>query len=345
ATLDDMGVIRVWSPDGRLFARGRPPSYRVTLLLFTSNDRLLAWRSDDPFTMDLRATADSTLGATLLLDRSSTPALAYSRDHVVTETRVFGDGFNRPEQLVVLASEDADTVARIAVPEFTGQLDLAPDGGSLAFERRPGEIAVLELPSARGVANIPAGAEVYGLSLADGPAAVTTVLRGGVVRLWRLDRGTVREVPVDTTTRAEEAFLSPAGDHLVIPGGNVVAVHDARTGRPIARLLHDTDVDRIRFAADTAILVTIASGRVHIWELDTGRLVAELGGDTYYRDVAFLNHDRDLLTVDADGYAVVRVWRTEDVLRAACDQLDAPLSPAEWAEYLPGEPYRPVCAR
>ena len=343
ATLDDAGSVQVWTSDGALLARGRPPGLRTTSLLFAGDERLIAWSGGDPAIMNARPAADSALAATRLLDRDDTRALAVSAATIVAHRRTDRPGAHTDDDILVFASASGDTVARIVAADFTGRIDLSADGESLAFERRPGEIAVLDLPSAREVAVFDAGESVGALSIADDAAAVLAVVPGNALRLWRVDHGRIRPVPLDTTIFAEEAFIAPDGTAIVVPGGNTIQLIDALTGRAVARLPHLDDVYRIRFAPDTAVLVTIAGGRAYLWELDTGRLVAEFGGPPYVQDVAFMDEGRLLLIAGADGTAVSRVWRTEDVLRAACTVLDAPLTPDEWAAYLPGEPYRPFC--
>ena len=344
ATLDDAGTVQVWTRDGASLARGRPPGLRATSLLFAGDERLIAWSGDDPVIMNVRNAGDSTLAAIRLLDRDDTRALAVSAATIIAQRTAFRPGTDTDDEILVFSAASGDTVARIVAADFTGRLDLSTDGESLAFERRPGEIVVLDLPSAREVAVFDAEESVGELSIADDAAAVLAIVPGNALRLWRVDQGRVRPVPLDTTIFAEEAFISPEGTSIVVPGENTIQLVDALTGRASARLLHPDDVYRIRFVPDTAILVTIAGGRAYLWELDTGRLVAEFGGPAYIQDVAFMDEGRLLLIAGADGTAISRVWRTDDVLRAACAVLDAPLTRDEWAAYLPGEPYRPFCS-
>jgi WD40 repeat protein len=346
ATVDnDAGVICVWNMDGRRIGCARPPGLRRTTLRFATEQRLLAWRSGDPVAIDIPA-ADTTLRVTPLLDARATPAIAMSLRYVVAEQRTFREGFSVPQRLLVVAAATSDTVARIETPEFTGEISSSREGTALAFERQPGEIVVVELPSLRELHVIATGGRLTELSLANGPAALSAEI-GGRTRLWRLDAKGSRKVPFDTATHVTDVspILSPDGERLLLVAGSTIEVHHARTGRLLSRLPHgEDDLDAIRWAPDTAIIATVAGGRVRVWEMDAGRLVAEFGGETWYHDVGFLNGGRHLVTVDHDGYAVVRLWRTEDVLRAACALLDAPLTRDEWEEHLRGEPYRPVCS-
>jgi WD40 repeat protein len=348
ATIDgDSGFVSVWSADGQPLGRARPPGLRKRSLRFASNTRLLAWGSDNPYAIELGTSDDIAPRILTLVNHRSTPAIAFSSRHVVAEQRSFDQGSYRPERLLIVSVDNADTVARVETRDFTGEVALSRDGSALTFERRPGEIAVLELPSAREITVATVGKRITSPSLGNGAVALAADVDRRI-KLWRRDQNVMREIPFDTTTHDTDVspIVSPDGAHLLLLSQSNLLVYDARTGKLLTRLPHgDEDIAAIRFAPDTAIAATVAGGRVRIWELHTGRLVAEFGGDTYYSDVNFTNGGQHLVTVDRDGHAVVRVWRTEDVLRAACALLDAPLTREEWEEYLPGEPYRPVCSR
>lgn len=334
---DDSGFVRIYSGDGRLLARVRPPGLRRTNLRFTTEDRLLAWRSNDIAAIERPAGGDSVRVSTL--SRADNDVIALAPPFLVTENSGSESG------LAVLSVETGETVARIPAPERGGSAAASPDGHTLAYERREGEIAIFELPSAREIHVVNAGGKAYTPRIANGAAALAADVRGRI-HLWRLDESAPREVPLDSTAHAGELFpiLSPDGERLLVLGNSMITVHDARTGRIFARLPHgDESVDAIRFAPDTAVIATVADGRVRIWELDSGRLIHELGGATIYTDASFTADGRFLITTDYDGYAVIRRWQTADVLRAACALLDAPLTAAEWTNLLPGEPYRPVC--
>ena len=106
------------------------------------------------------------------------------------------------------------------------------------------------------------------------------IVRGNALRLWRLEQGRVRTVPLDTTIFAIEAFIAPDGASIVVPGGNTIDVIHTHGDRSQARLLHADDVYRIRFAPDAHGPV-YSDMRYHgVWDVAIGDRVVRSYAET-----------------------------------------------------------------
>jgi hypothetical protein len=86
-----------------------------------------------------------------------------------------------------------------------------------------------------------------------------------------------------------------------------------------------------------------------VWEVATGREVARVVHESEVERVAFDAAGRYLLTTSgellglSDHVARVSPWRPGDLIEEICGRLTRNLSVAEWHQYLEGEAYRATC--
>lgn len=98
------------------------------------------------------------------------------------------------------------------------------------------------------------------------------------------------------------------------------------------------------FSRDGRYLVTASQDHTaRAWEVDKGRDVVRIPhGDIVV--AATISQDGEWLgSTGYDRLAKISPLRPESLVRQACARLTRDLSPAEWAQYLPGEPYRTLC--
>ncbi|MGE5132603.1 MAG: hypothetical protein ACM32E_06790, partial [Gemmatimonadota bacterium] len=123
--------------------------------------------------------------------------------------------------------------------------------------------------------------------------------------------------------------LRPAGPPLTGPAGYVYSVAFSPDGRTLAAGVTDGTVWlwRVTDPARPALSATLTGPAGHVFSVAFG-----LGGTT-------------VAAGSADG--TVRLWDTRPAVisRGLCAGAGQPLTRAEWATYIPGLPFRPVCPR
>ncbi|MBK9740358.1 MAG: winged helix-turn-helix domain-containing protein [Actinobacteria bacterium] len=168
----------------------------------------------------------------------------------------------------------------------------------------------------------------------------------GSVR-WRVDAPESAGTP-------DLAFVD-AGRTVVVPGrSGRLHFLDAATGATVGPKLADSPRElAVADSASSVSLSTSPDGRlmsvvsaprpVEIWDLATGeqrgRIVAPV--DTVSARFA---SDSELVTTTARGAVAIYDLSVGDWIDRACRAAGRDLTAEEWAEFLPGYPYEPVCS-
>ncbi len=101
--------------------------------------------------------------------------------------------------------------------------------------------------------------------------------------------------------------------------------------------------------------VLLAVESIQIYPTSVGGLALRHGLDQLARHIATMPHEDSVnavafspdgtrvATASSDGSAKVWLWLPEDLINEACSRLTRNLTPKEWCQYLPGEPYCKTC--
>ena len=174
----------------------------------------------------------------------------------------------------------------------------------------------------------------------------------GATERWRLvDVSTGRVLRRgDLGFRVYSSAASPDGTTVAATGqgGEVVAI-DLATGRQRKGSTGlGADVRWLRYSADGTRLVTgAADGTVSLWNAETLQLLGTVAPPGDSQDVPsaadFVGRSNDVTIATYSGQ--MYRWDTdpERSVDFACAMAGRNLTPAEWAEYLPEQPYERVC--
>jgi WD40 repeat protein len=135
------------------------------------------------------------------------------------------------------------------------------------------------------------------------------------------------------------AVSSEAGQVFLVD-----AARRARVGQPLAA--QAADLLALATSRDGARIAAVSwDGALRLWDRATGRAIGpplEAQGD-YTRSVAWPDEEH-LLTGSFVGGLIAWDMAPAHWAARACALAGRDLTPAEWARYLPGQPYRRTCA-
>ena len=166
-------------------------------------------------------------------------------------------------------------------------------------------------------------------------------------RLWDAETG-VELARFSSSDLLYIAKFSPDG-RLAVTAGNeaVVRVWDVPSGRLRVELHTLASARTVQFSPDGRSLLIVTMGNTTVWDVETGRMIAELWQPSPPPVLAAAFSPDGRRIAMAGGYnKMIRVvlWRTEDLIAEACARLPNNLSQGEWTVYLGSEPYRQTCS-
>jgi len=140
--------------------------------------------------------------------------------------------------------------------------------------------------------------------------------------------------------------FSPDGTKMATrsPYDHTARVWDATSGQELARMWHDDWVLAVAFSPNGTEMVTGSQdGTARVWNLTTGQEIARIEHKCIVDEVSFSPDGTKIATLGGDKTVRIWLWRPEDLIDEACSRLTRNLTPEEWRQYLPGEPYCKTC--
>jgi WD40 repeat protein len=255
-------------------------------------------------------------------------------------------------RIVTWANPLRSTVLRTvaALPAPISGVAAADDGRLVAAVSADSSGTHGQLLLVRGSAaqrvTLPAGGEGVAIS-PDGSRLA--VLVGATAEIRTVgDLALVRSLPLvgDGTTVA----FSPSGVLTTGSFAGVVQRWDPATGRQIGvpAQVAAAPVSAIAIDPDGRTIATGggSDGTATLWDLSTMQQVGSAfpAYPGHWESIAYIDGGRSLLVLDDDGHG--RIWPTTLGAweRHACAVAGRTLTRLEWARYVGGQPYRPVCA-
>ncbi|GAA3098368.1 helix-turn-helix domain-containing protein [Streptosporangium carneum] len=361
----------IFSPDGRLLATTsrdgttrlwdttlhRPTDVPATghalgvnAVAFSPDGRLLATAEEDTTLRLWNVATHHLIGAPLTGHGRGVTAVAFSPDGTTLAT---GDDNGSARLWNV-------TTRRLVGAPLTGHgrgvtaVAFSPDGTTLATAGKDGAVQLWDTATHR-----PIGTPLTSdLSLTDANAVafspdgrlLATTGSAWGTQLW--DVRTRRLIGAPLTSHAPSVVavaFSPDGTTLATTDDATVRLWDVATRRPLGAPLtgHTDTVTGLAFSPDGTTLASAGKDRhVQLWDVATRRPIGTpmLGHDGAVNALAFSPDGRLLVTGGADK--TVRLWAVKlptDPSAAVCAVMGRSLTPQEWQQYVPGQPYQRIC--
>ena len=216
------------------------------------NASLLAWRSDDPHWIDLRAAGEFSVRPVV---GDLTDVIAFSTVHLLAE-----DAAN--DSLLVLRAIDGDTVLRVAPPTSWRNASLSRDGHLLVLEQPEQHVSVLELPAGTERIRFPAGAAFSDVRVSNDGRRIAALIPGGGIRIWNVRSASVQSAAADTSMPFNGILTNSDGSRVIARSDEELRVYDGDTGRLLARRPYAQLVSRIRFDPSEQYIAVISAGEV-----------------------------------------------------------------------------------
>ena len=197
------------------------------------------------------------------------------------------------------------------------------------------------------------GAPAYDLAFSpDGKLLAAASLGYGVAYVWRLPSQRLAFIVTidDDLNRGDAVAFSPDSKLLATGGASgLVKFWDTQTGKQLGGPLLASAGYLLSLAFDPTgrLLVTSGTdGTTRLWDV---RSRAPVGSplpvlDNISAEAAFTASGDNLVTVYANGRAFTYDLRPSSWEKRACAVAGRRLTRQEWAQYLPGRPYRLVCS-
>ena len=240
-----------------------------------------------------------------------------------------------------------------------GSVAFSPDGKVLANGDVGGKVRLWDLATRKEIGNpitsSKLGYNVSSLAFSPDGKILASVTGDSMLRLWKVTTQQEIGLPIAVGGGFDVVAFSPDGKILAVGAGENVKLWSVADRQQIGNALISTrnPIDTVRsvaFSPDGMILaVSSDDGTVRLWDVVTRQPIGNPltgtnpPGDSV-RSVAF-GPDGKVLAVAGDN-DTVHLWDVaylQDVVRRLCAAAGAPLTRAEWRQYVSGLGYQNIC--
>lgn len=182
----------------------------------------------------------------------------------------------------------------------------SPDGRMVAVSGSDGRLRIFDAATGRTVHVLDAGQELEWAEWSPDGRVLLAIGRELPItytpRLW--DTGTWEELPPLPTEEGATPTrprFSPDGHLLAIHRGGITKVYDVATGRPVAEFRHRGTARDAAFSPDGKLVVTASDAGASIWDLESQRHLVDLTDHPGEVFVVRFSPDGRIVTGGSDG--------------------------------------------
>jgi len=225
----------------------------------------------------------------------------------------------------------------------------SPNGQTLAAGDDGGQIGLWNLATGRRAATLAEGSPVQSVAFSPDGRTLAAGDYGGQIGLWNLATGrrsaTLAEGrPVLSVGFSPDGRTLAAGDY-----GGQIGLWNLATGQRATLADDGSPVLSVAFSPSGHVLVTGTSlGDAGIWNADDGQQFANLGEGSEVFGVAF-SPDGQVLAIGSENGSVMLLRQTVSnptqrfFVHVICGKVRGNMTRAQWANYVPGQPYQKTC--
>jgi eukaryotic-like serine/threonine-protein kinase len=320
ASSGDDATIKIWDVTlGRLLFPMYGHAAGIANVAFSPDGRRLVSASDDQTVKVWDAAAGSRTNTTLYDHKKPVWAVAFSPDG----QRVASAGDAQGADDVAVRVWDAATGRQLlTLPVRGGSAGVAfsPDGRHLAAAGADKTVRVWDASSGREEHVLWGhGDKVLWVAFSPDGRLLASASADKTVKLWDVAEGKERLTLRGHSATVRSVAFSHDGRHLASGGEDkVVKIWDVATGQEERALVdHPAAVWRVAFSPDgnhlaTATVIsermlTLGSGEVTLWDLETGQAMTLRGEPNAVRAVAFSRDGRWLVSAGSDPQ-LMKLW-------------------------------------
>jgi WD40 repeat protein len=143
---------------------------------------------------------------------------------------------------------------------------------------------------------------------------------------------------------ADNVYAINGDTHLIAvrPDEHSIKILEMDTQRLVGSLSFNFAPFEVGFGGNDKLLLTVdqREGLAQIWDIKSQKELAQVSGFDRISSAAISPDGRLVATVDYDHAVRFQLWRTDSLIKYACEIITRPFTHEEWSQYLPEDSYR-----
>jgi WD40 repeat protein len=198
----------------------------------------------------------------------------------------------------------------------------SPDGTTLASGGMDGTVRLLDPTTAQQRKQLLCGGHVKQLAFSP-DSHFLAVANGSGVQVWDVNGERIVVAFSGAGGWNGSVDFSPRGDRVAAGCGSNVVVWDIKTETEITRFAAASEVQSVAFSTDASLVASgDVDGHVNVWDLNSGKEIASLGGHGSMIGRVIFSPDGQVLVSQSWWDSRVKLWDLPTLQESASWQAD-----------------------